>query len=121
MKTVWLTLCLCLAIQVPVAFSRDESSYVRQWCADRNGTVEYRLQDGTRVDCLNATYAVEFDFASKWAQSIGQSMHYSAVSGRRAGIVLIVGPDDSRFVGRLKNAVKRKCYYVDVWTVPEVE
>ncbi|GKT29070.1 hypothetical protein ADUPG1_005139, partial [Aduncisulcus paluster] len=116
MKTVLVTLCLCFAIQLPEALAGQlESAYVQRWCADHNGTAEYRLQDGTRVDCVTATHAVEVDHACKWAEAIGQSMHYSACTGKGAGIVLIVGPDDSRFVKRLKNAARRKRYYVDVW------
>lgn len=47
------------------------------------------LQDGTRCDCITATHAIEFDFAHKWAEAIGQSLHYAGLTGKRAGIVLI--------------------------------
>jgi hypothetical protein len=36
------------------------------------------------------THAIEFDFGSGWAESIGQGLHYSALSKKKAGIVLIL-------------------------------
>lgn len=38
--------------------------------------MEYRLSDNTRVDCMTDTLAVEFDFANKWAECIGQALYY---------------------------------------------
>jgi len=35
------------------------------------------MPDRTRCDCLAKTHAIEFDFGSKWAESLGQSMYYS--------------------------------------------
>ena len=49
-----------------------EADYQKEWCQHRGGLVEYRLKDKTRVDCLTLTHAIEFDFANKWAESIGQ-------------------------------------------------
>lgn len=66
-----------------------EKYYQLSWCAEHGGQAEVVLPDGTRCDCLTATHAIEFDFAKKWAEAIGQSLHYAALTGRRAGIVLI--------------------------------
>lgn len=52
--------------------------------------MEYRLNDGTRVDCLTDTLAVEVDFAPKWAECIGQCKHYSHKTGKQAACVLII-------------------------------
>ena len=54
------------------------------------GATEVRLPDRTRVDCLTRDYAVEFEFAPKWAEAVGQSLHYAAMTGRRPAIYLIV-------------------------------
>lgn len=64
----------------------SEADYVK---ADCKGIIEYRLPDATRVDCLTETHAIEYDFGVKWAEAVGQSLHYAANTGRRAGIVLI--------------------------------
>ena len=51
---------------------QTEAYYVEQWCTPSFGKKEFRLWDMTRVDCLTKDYAIEFDFAKKWAESVGQ-------------------------------------------------
>ena len=68
----------------------SESSYQHAYCSAHNGIEEYELPDKTRIDCLTDTYAIEFDFANKWAESIGQSLYYSIRTGKKAGVVLIM-------------------------------
>lgn len=67
-----------------------ESSYQRAWCSMHNGVEEYENSDRTRVDCLTDTHAVEFDFANKWAESVGQALHYQRMTGKRAKVILIL-------------------------------
>ena len=67
-----------------------ESVYQDVWCNDNKGVVEVVLSDGTRCDCLTDKYAVEFDFSSKWAEAIGQSLRYARLTGKKAGIALII-------------------------------
>ena len=54
--------------------------------------VEYLFLNliNARVDCLTDKYAVEFDFANKWAESIGQALHYLRMTGKKAKVVLIL-------------------------------
>ena len=68
----------------------SESSYQHAWCSKYNGIEEYENKDKTRVDCLTDKYAVEFDFANKWAESIGQALHYQRMTGKKAKVVLIL-------------------------------
>ena len=68
----------------------SESSYQHAYCSAHNGTEEYELSDKTRIDCLTDEYAIEFDFANKWAESIGQCLHYGLLSGRKPKVVLIL-------------------------------
>jgi hypothetical protein len=57
----------------------------------------------TRVDCLSKDYAIEFDFAKKWAESIGQSLYYSKLTGKSPAIVLILtSPTDYKYVKRVE-------------------
>ena len=57
----------------------NEHYYQNIWCREHNGITEYILADKTRVDCLTKDMAVEFDFASKWAESVGQSLYYAKI------------------------------------------
>lgn len=77
-----------------------EADYVN---ADCRGTIEYVLPDKTRVDCIVGDYAIEYDFAHKWYEGIGQALHYSVMTGKRPGLVLIVEkPDQCKYVERAK-------------------
>ena len=53
--------------------------------------MEKTLADRTRVDCLTSNYAIEVDFSKKWAESIGQSLYYAEMTGKKPAIGLIVG------------------------------
>jgi len=96
------------------AHLHKEKEYQEKWCARTGGVTEYRLEDGTRVDCLTESYAVEFDFAPKWAESIGQALYYSLMTGKRPGVVLIMENEgDERYLDRL-NSVAEK-HNIKVW------
>ena len=85
-----------------------ESYYVNQWCTSDFGRKEAVLWDLTRVDCLAKDYAIEFDFAKKWAESIGQSLYYSKMTGKRPAVTLILtSPLDYRYVKRVERTDKR--------------
>lgn len=80
-----------------------ESYYQNQWCTSDFGRKEAILWDMTRVDCLAKDYAIEFDFAKKWAEAIGQSLYYSKMTGKKPAIVLILtAPTDYRYVKRVE-------------------
>ena len=78
--------------------------------ADRVWRCRRVLWDMTRVDCLTKDYAVEFDFAKKWAESIGQALYYSKMTGKSPAIALILTtPNDYHYVKRverLDNGIK---------------
>ena len=73
-----------------VHHQHNEESYQQAWCSVHNGIMEYQNKDFTRVDCLTDTHAVEFDFANKWAESIGQALHYGLMTGKKPKVVLIL-------------------------------
>lgn len=80
-----------------------ESYYVDQWCTGDFGRKEAILWDMTRVDCLAKDYAVEFDFAKKWAESIGQSLYYSKMTGKKPAVTLILTSlADYKYVKRIE-------------------
>lgn len=83
-----------------IIHQHNESSYQHAWCLKHNGIEEFENTDKTRVDCLTDTHAIEFDFADKWAESIGQALHYSYMTRKKAKIILI-----------LENPKKQICYF----------
>ncbi len=81
-----------------VKHQHNEASYQNAWCSANGGVTEYENKDFTRVDCLTATNAVEFDFANKWAESIGQALHYQLMTGKKAKVVLILEDPQKQMV-----------------------
>ena len=81
-----------------------EKDYVNAYC---KGQIEYRLPDRTRVDCLTDEYAIEFDWGYKWAESIGQSLYYAKMTGKKPAVGLILkSPKDIRYIERINKVDK---------------
>lgn len=70
------------------AFAK-ERDYQVKWCEDRSGQLEVILPDRTRIDCETEGEVVEFDFDYKWAEGLGQALHYSRLTGKPGKVVLI--------------------------------
>ncbi len=86
---------------------QTEAYYVEQWCTPSFGKKEFRLWDMTRVDCLTKDYAIEFDFAKKWAESVGQSLYYAEMTHKKPAVVLILTNwTDMRYVKRVERVNK---------------
>ncbi len=93
-----------------------EKYYQRAFCKKVLGIMEYRLRDGTRVDCYTSTYSFEVDFGHKSYEAIGQALHYADVVGNRPGIVLIKETKaDERYIERIKRLAKK--YHVYLFTI----
>ncbi len=76
-----------------------EKDYVNNYC---EGIKEFVLPDKTRVDCLTNEYAIEFDYAKKWAESIGQSLYYAKMTGKKPAVALILSSsEDKKYVKRI--------------------
>jgi len=90
-----------------------ESYYQDKGC---KGQVESILEDYTRIDCLTETHAIEYDFANKWAEAIGQSLHYGRMSNRKPGIVLIMEKEtDNKYYKRLIDNINYYDLPIKVW------
>lgn len=99
-----------------------EADHAAPWCRAHDGQLEYVLTDRSRVDCLTADYAVEVDYAEKWAEAIGQALFYAAMTGKRPGVVLLLrAPGDSRHLRRFAQAVAVWGLPVELWAVPIYE
>lgn len=106
-----------------ISYAFTERDYQTKWCNAHNGIMEYVLPDKTRVDCYieytdkfgeTNGYAVEFDFARKWAESYGQATYYARQTGKRPGIVLIMeNIGDERYLRRLQETAT--CNFVKIW------
>ncbi len=98
------------------AHAENERFYQEKYCM---GDLEVRLADNTRIDCKTARHAIEYDFAKKWAEAIGQSLHYGRMSTKKPGIVLIVvtPSKDCKHVQRAKDNIKHFKLPIDIWTV----
>lgn len=94
-----------------------EKDYQNYWCSANGGVTEVILPDKARVDCVTKTHAVEFDFAKKWAESIGQSLYYGEQLNKKAGIVLISenGQSDEKYIKRVKSVANY--HNIDLWII----
>ena len=60
----------------------------------------------------------EFDFGNKWAQAIGQSLYYSYLTKKKAGIYFIIERQrDMGYLQRLKGVIKSGGLNIDVWVI----
>lgn len=108
---------LCVFAQTPKNHQYFEKDYQRVWCNAHCGSMEVILPDKARVDCVTKTHAIEFDFAPKWAESIGQALYYGRVLHKTPGIVLIIenAEKDQKYVNRVKAVAE--IYGITLWTM----
>ncbi len=130
MKTKLLTFCIALFLVLSCATPNIETGqaaqkkhperwYQDKWCAEKQGVVEYVLPDRTRVDCLTDEYAIEHDFGRKWAEAVGQSLYYATQTGKKPGIVLIVGPRGQKYLDRLNAVIDYYKLPIRVWVMEQ--
>jgi len=91
-----LLLCLFIYTTLQAKNLHHEKYYQTELCNALGGEMEFVLQDRTRVDCLTDKYAIEVDFAKKWAESIGQSLYYGYMTQRKPAIALIINLETQR-------------------------
>lgn len=109
LAVIFISACVCVNYCITYPLKRPnfppkskyhESDYVNAYC---KGIVEYELPDHTRVDCLTEDYAIEFDYAKKWAESIGQSMYYARMTGKKPAVAIIIkSPKERIYINRIK-------------------
>jgi hypothetical protein len=120
MKKILLLFIISLTI-LPAAAKRlhSEAEYQAFWCDKRGGLKEYVLPDKTRVDCLLPNMAVEFDFANKWAECVGQAIYYGRMTGKQPACVLIMerGDKDIKYLKRLRKAAYKKGVNMRTFTI----
>lgn len=116
--------CFALFI-IPIAITDEikkaapkEHDYQLEWCANAGGVAEVQLKDRTRVDCLTSEYAIEVDFARKWAEAPFQALHYARLTGLKPGVVLICRKaKDKRYLKRLMGNLEFWKIDIKVWVI----
>ena len=80
--------------------------------------VEVVLGDQSRVDILMEHYAVEIDWAPKWAESIGQSLYYALRTSRKPAVILLLeaGKHNTLYTTRALLVAGNLAPKVTVWT-----
>ena len=103
-KVLIVVLLFLLTLPVQAKHLHYEREYQAAWAEKNNAEVEVVLDCGARVDCVTEEYAVEFDFANKWAESIGQCLYYALKTNKKPAVVLIMeNPEkDEKYYNRLK-------------------
>lgn len=98
-----------------------EADYVNHYC---EGKIEHYIPNNGWIDCLTETHAIEYDFSYKWREAPGQALFYSAMTGKKPGIVLIIDPEDNgRYLKRLETTINEipckpsQCPAIKVWTI----
>jgi len=81
----WVLSFLVFAFAGP-AHALDERSV--QECICEHGRTEVFTKSGTYVDCLLDDFAIEVDPSEKWAEALGQALHYALETDRTAKVVL---------------------------------
>jgi hypothetical protein len=117
MKHIAFTFLFCTMVAAP-AYSISEAEYQNDWCAKRNGEINYKTQDSSTVDCLTDNYSIEFESAEKWVQAMKKSRHQSLSTGKAPGIVLILqNSADEKHLFKLREVVEKRRLGVKIWTV----
>jgi len=124
MKKIIIFLIAFSQLYVPIITSNSyakhlhkERVYQEYWAEKNNAVaIEYILPDRARVDIVTEEYAIEVDFAYKWAEAVGQSLYYAEMMKLKPGIVLIV-EDIKKFklVFRLKVLTEK--YNIRLWII----
>lgn len=98
------------------AHQHPEKFYQDKWCAEHHGKAEVSLPDETRADCITSNNAIEFDFAKKWYEAVGQALFYGLQTGKRPGIVLLIEtPTDRKYFLRMNSTIDHFKLPIDTW------
>jgi len=96
--------------------AQSEADFQRRFC---HGMLQERtLPTGARPDCLSGTHAIEVEFTKKWAEAIGQALHYAAETNLKPGIILVCKKDESRCLRHIFRAESTLSHWklpITVW------
>jgi hypothetical protein len=82
---------------------QPSGEYQTKWCTENGGTVNYVHEDDTsKVACIKGRYIVDVDHVGNWKEALGQALYFSAITGRKPGVALIV-PNSTEDANNFKN------------------
>ena len=115
MKKLFITALLSNLLSANVTVFK-EHHYQKEYCDNLNGKIEVVLTDKTRIDCLTKDKAIEVDFTYKWAECIGQALHYGYMTNKQPVCALIVTDleKDKKYITRVCNIAKHINLEVDI-------
>ena len=118
---ILLTLIFFSCAQATAKHLHLEKEYQKAYADRIGGIVEYQLPDHTRVDILTPIYAIEVDFAQKWAESIGQALYYAIRTERKPAVLLILENPlkEYKYLLRLRTVAER--YNITIFTITPAE
>lgn len=111
-----LALCPCawaFAEEVEAEPPELEMHRVATLCAGME--TEVQLPSGARADCVSETHAIEVDYTRRWADAIGQSLHYASELEKLPGMILICHRSSSP--GSCLNHHYRVASTFSYWTI----
>lgn len=102
------------------AKGKKEKDYQEEWCAGKTDVTISTIVGNFEVDCIQGEYAIEVDFAGKYYEAIGQALTYSAITGLKPGIALIIKNDkEMSYVDRIVYiiSIQRRLEDLKVWVI----
>jgi hypothetical protein len=98
------------------AHGMNEYEYQKPWCDKRGGEIENPLPDLIRPDCVFGDFAVEVDFAYKYAEGISQGLLYGKRLGKIPVLLLIVRTGkDCKYVKRAYEIITFSGIGIVIW------
>jgi len=110
-----LVLGVCLGLLSPLVGSTEhnERAHLDTFC---HGEKDVRLYEGSTVDCVQEGHAIVVAYAPDWAQAIGRTLFYSAVTKLSPGILIIMRSDeDLVYSNRLYTPIRELDLGIKVW------
>ena len=124
MKYLAIVVLMLVSFEANAAKAQKEDFYTNIWCSAHNGKQEVKTSLGTRADCILPNYAVEVDFDTKWAEGLGQALHYGVQFGRQAAVLLIIqnhdGKDRTKYIERLQSTIDGANLDVEIFIIEKV-
>jgi hypothetical protein len=87
-----------------------------KWCIDNGGVVDYiKEDDSSNIACMKDQYIIDVAYANQWKEAVGQALYYSAVTGKKPGIALIMlnSTEDKKHLDSLRLVADK--YNIKVW------
>jgi hypothetical protein len=115
MKKILLLLFVLLLFGASTCPNR-EIHFKKVFSESINGKLNVPLDYKNTVDIATDTFAIDVEFAPKWATSIGHSLYAATKLNKKAAILLITYKDyDTNYVNILMPIANK--YDITIWTI----